>query len=272
MSNTRIAALLTCHNRRDKTTACLESLRDQAGLAELGVSLHVFMVDDGCTDGTAEAALEIWPEVKIISGDGNLYWCGGMRIAWASAATTNPDYYLLVNDDTILFPQAVHELLAICPTPETTAIAVGAICDPHSGDWTYGGLQSDKPFIKNADSPRLCRTMNANCAMVPRVVFRKIGMLFHAYQHAMGDMDYGLLASKSGVKVFETPAFVGACKRNDTCGTWRDNKLPRIARWQKLFSVKGLPPKDWLYYCLRNCGYEWFRYWLSPYIKVLLGK
>ena len=81
MSNTRIAALLTRHNRRDKTTACLKSLRDQAGLAELGVSLQVFLVDDGCTDGTATAALEIWPEAEIIKGDGHRYWCGGMRKA-----------------------------------------------------------------------------------------------------------------------------------------------------------------------------------------------
>ena len=272
MSNTRIAALLTCHNRRDKTTACLKSLRDQASLAELGVSLHVFLVDDGCTDDTAAAALEMWPEAKIISGDGNLYWCGGMRKAWASAATTNPDYYLLVNDDTILFPQAVRELLAICPTPDTTIIAVGAICAPGTANWVYGGAQSDHPFVNDADTPRACRTMNANCTLVPRAVFKTIGLFYHAYRHAMGDLDYGLQAGRHGIPIHESTSFVGECEPNPAVGTWRDKSLPRLARFRKLTSAKGLPPKDWLHYCRRNCGALWWRYWLSPYFRICLGK
>jgi len=267
----QIAALLTCHNRSAETSACLLSLRNQTTLGDPSVQLHVFLVDDGCTDNTVEVALKICPEAKIIRGDGTLYWCGGMRVAWSAAAATDPAYYLLLNDDTLLYPEALQDLLAICPTPETTAIAVGAICDPHTGEWTYGGLQSDKPFIDNADSPRLCRTMNANCALVPRAVFKGIGMFLHAYQHAMGDMDYGLLASKRGIRVLETPAFIGECKRNSVAGTWRDNSLPRVERMKKLLSHKGLPPRAWLFYCRRNCGHEWVRYFITPYLRVLLG-
>lgn len=266
-----IAVLITAHNRRDKTTTCLESLRGQASLAALGISLHVFLVDDGCTDTTVAAALELWPEANILGGDGSLYWCGGMRKAWEAAAQTNPDYYLLLNDDAFLYPIALQDLLAISPTPQTTAIAVGAICDPHTGEWTYGGLQSDKPFLDNADSPRLCRTMNANCALVPRAVYQNIGMFFHAYQHAMGDMDYGLLASKRGISVLETSTFIGECKRNDAVGTWRDKSLPQSERLKRLVSDKGLPPRDWYYYCRRNCGLLWIRYFVSPYLRVLLG-
>jgi GT2 family glycosyltransferase len=271
MSTTCIAALLTCHNRREKTLACLRSLRDQTDLGDLSVNLQVFLVDDGCTDGTAAAVLEICPVATIIPGDGSLYWCGGMREAWRTAAETNPDFYLLLNDDTVLYPKALYNLLAICPTSETAAIAVGAICDPQSGEWTYGGLQSDKLFMHNADSPRLCRTMNANCALVPRAVFNTIGMFLHAYQHAMGDMDYGLLASKRGIRVLETSAFVGECKRNSAAGTWRDNSLPRFERMKKLLSHKGLPPRAWLFYCRRNCGHEWWRYFITPYLRVLSG-
>ena len=136
-----IAILLTCHNRREKTSGCLLSLRNQIGLAASVFQLNIFLVDDGCNDGTAEAALKIWPSANIIAGDGTLFWCGGMRKAWSAAAAIDPDYYLLVNDDTVLFPQAVTELLTICPTPETPVIAVGAIRDPETGHWVYGGNQ-----------------------------------------------------------------------------------------------------------------------------------
>lgn len=272
MPTAHIAALLTCHNRRDKTMACLQSLRDQIDLSELGIKLQVFLVDDGCTDGTAAAALEIWPKATIITGDGKLFWCGGMRKAWQAASATDPDFYLLLNDDTVLFPDAIRSLLGICPTPETETIAVGAICDPESGDWTYGGLQSDEPFKNHADTPRLCRTMNANCAFVSRAVFHKIGMFFQGYRHAMGDMDYGLLATKKEIIVVETPSFVGACQRNIISGTWRDTSLSRLQRFKKLLSPKGLPPNDWFCYCRRNCGRQWLRYWLSPYFRIMMGK
>lgn len=268
----QIAALLTCHNRRNKTSACLHSLRKQTGVADSTFQLTVFLVDDGCTDGTVNAALEIWPEAHIIPGDGDLYWCGGMRKAWSAAAATDPDYYLLLNDDTVLFPQALHELLAICPTPETPVIAVGAIRDPATGQWVYGGNQSDYPFVYGADEPRPCRTMNANCTLVPRAVYENIGMFYHAYRHAMGDTDYGLAATRQGIPIHESTSFVGECEPNPEVGTWRDRSLPRIARLRMLASIKGLPPKEWLRYCWRNCGSLWLRYWLSPYLRVILSK
>jgi GT2 family glycosyltransferase len=272
MPAARIAALLTCHNRREKTLACLRSLKTQSfGIGQdIPVSIEVFMVDDGSSDGTADAVRELWPETHIIPGSGNLFWCGGMRKAWSVAAVTNPDFYLLLNDDTVLFSNAIRSLFDICPDPETHTIAVGAICDPKSGDWTYGGLQSDEPFKNEADTPRICRTMNANCALVPRVVFQKIGMFYHGYRHAMGDMDYGLLATKKGMSVHETPIFIGECKRNSAAGTWRDKSLYRFVRMKKMLSHKGLPPCEWFFYCWRNCGHAWLRYFVSPYIRVLL--
>jgi len=271
-NSVHIAALLTCHNRRAKTLACLRSLRKQTVLARQSISLHLFLVDDGCTDGTAEASLKIWPRASVIVGDGNLFWCGGMRKAWIAATATDPDFYLLLNDDTVLYPEAVQELLGICPTPEAEIIAVGAIRDPKTGRWVYGGNQSDYDFVEGADAPRVCRTMNANCTLVPRAVYRKIGMFHHAYRHAMGDTDYGLEAGRHGIAIYESASFVGECEPNPKAGSWRDTALPSIERWRKLASVKGLPPKDWFYYCKRNYGSLWLRYWLSPYLRVILGR
>ena len=80
----RIAVLLTCHNRSEKTTACLHSLF-QCYLPSDFV-LDVFLVDDGSTDGTAELVTEKFPKVIIIHGDGNLFWNRGMHLAWSYAS------------------------------------------------------------------------------------------------------------------------------------------------------------------------------------------
>jgi GT2 family glycosyltransferase len=83
MSNKRIAVLITCHNRRDKTLKCFEALYKQESIEDL--RLQVYLVDDGCTDGTAEAIIAEFPETRILKGSGSLYWCGGMRLAWEEA-------------------------------------------------------------------------------------------------------------------------------------------------------------------------------------------
>ena len=43
----KIAAILTCHNRKEKTLACLHSL------FSIISTIDVFLVDDGSTDGTS---------------------------------------------------------------------------------------------------------------------------------------------------------------------------------------------------------------------------
>jgi len=94
----KIAALITCHNRRAQTLACLEALYQNA--LSQDYSLHVILVDDGSTDGTGEAVRELYPSVEIIRGDGNLYWNKGMYRAFGHAMETGFDAYLWLNDDT----------------------------------------------------------------------------------------------------------------------------------------------------------------------------
>jgi GT2 family glycosyltransferase len=234
--------------------------------------MNLFLVDDGSTDGTTEAVLEAWPGATVMKGNGSLYWCGGMRVAWAVAAKTAPDFFLLLNDDTLLFPNALSDLLTLAPTPDSQCIAVGAIRDPESGMWAYGGSDCERPFDPHSGGPRDCRSLNANCALVPRAVFREIGMFDRVYTHSMGDHDYGYAATRAGVPIRETASFVGECSKNPTSGTWLDTSLPIASRLSKLFSVKGLPPREWWHYCRKNVKGVWLAIFFSPYLKTLIGR
>ena len=64
----KIAALLTCFNRKDKTITCLNSVLN------IIPTCHVYLVDDASTDGTSEAIKQNFPQVNIIQGNGNLFW------------------------------------------------------------------------------------------------------------------------------------------------------------------------------------------------------
>lgn len=265
----RIAVLLTCFNRRDKTLACLRCL---AGQDPAGVELDYVIVDDGSRDGTREAVAAEFPQARVLTGDGSLYWCGGMRMAWRAAALAAPDYYLLANDDTLLDRDAIASLLEIVPQPSARIIGVAAIRDPDGGRISYGGIRTHVGYVPPNGTAERCDTFNANAVLVPRAVYEEIGIFHGAYTHGLGDFDYGYEATRRGIQVLQSPRFLGSCDRNALGGTWRDRHLPRGERWRLLQSPKGLPFREWLVFNRRNSGWKWPWYTISPMLRILLGR
>lgn len=265
----RIAVLLTCFNRKETTLQCLRVLAGQS-LPE-GFKMETVLVDDSSTDGTREAVEAEFPGVRLLVGDGSLFWCGGMRMAWREAAATDPDYYLLLNDDTHLDDGALSALLKIVGGPGRRTIAVAAICDPTTGLPTYGGMRRKTGLVPVNGVPEICDTFNANAVLVPRAVYAELGVFHDAYTHGMGDFDYGYMATRKGIKVIQSGQFVGKCGRNALAGSWRDKGLSRAERWKRLNSPKGLPFREWMEFNRRNAGCLWPLRAITPSIRVMLG-
>ncbi len=274
----RIAALLTCHSRKDTTLKCLARLFEQ----ELTVQLSVFLVDDCSSDGTANAVRTQFPLVRVLEGDGNLFWCGGMRKAFEAALSEDFDFYLWLNDDTLLECDAVDRLLktyqSVTYERNDASIVVGSTCDPDSGKPTYGGIVRSSRIhpikyrmVKPSDKPIECDTMNGNFVLIPRAVAARVQNLGSEFQHAMGDFDYGLRARKAGCSVWAAPGYIGTCASNEIGGVFLDSRLPLPIRWRHMMSNKGLPPNEYLVYVRRHGGYMWPLLWVLPYIKAVLG-
>src|SRR3972149_8164513 len=64
----RVAVLMACHNRREHTLACLRALRGAE--IEARQSCDVYLLDDGGSDGTAEAVANEFPHVHLLRGGG----------------------------------------------------------------------------------------------------------------------------------------------------------------------------------------------------------
>jgi GT2 family glycosyltransferase len=177
----------------------------------------------------------------------------------------------MVNDDTLLDPGALQVLLQLAPSPQDRVIALAAIRDPETGQATYGGQRDISGLMEPDGRAHECDTLNGNAVLVPRAVYQEIGMLHGAYSHAMGDLDYGYLAKRHGIKIIQSPEFLGTCPRNSRQNTWMDRSLGRRKRLRLLRSKKGLPFSEWMTYNRRNAGWSWPWKTVSPYIRVLLG-
>jgi GT2 family glycosyltransferase len=272
---TRIAVLMTCHNRREKTLACLHRLFGQKGLE---AALEVFLVDDGCSDGTAAAVVERFPAVRVLPGTGQLYWGGGMQQAFAAALAADFDHYLWLNDDTLLDTDALARLLAVAGNrAEGAGIVVGALSAPEGATVTYGGVRRRRfwqplvfDLLPGSASLQRCDTFNGNCVLIADVVARRVGNIEGAFTHGLGDFDYGLRAAGAGFASWVAPGFVGVCARNRLEGSCRDARLPLVDRLQLAHRPTGLPPvKEWLLFARRHAGPCWPLYWLRTSVRRL---
>jgi GT2 family glycosyltransferase len=275
----KIAIIITCHNRQSKTLECLKSLLSQK-LSKL-VVMFPYVLDDGSTDQTSTLIQQYFPSVQLLKGDGTLFWNRGMYRAWQKALESNYDYYLWLNDDTVLVPQALSCLLAtqqqLAQSGQADAIIVGSTQDPQTKALTYGGIIRSKFWhplkfstITPQDQPIECETMNGNCVLIPRAVAQKVGNLDPIFHHSLGDFDYGLRAREQGYSVWIAPGYLGTCSVNGNQGTWQDQDMPFKERLHKVVQPKGLPSQEWKLFASRHGGPFWYVYWISPYIRLFL--
>lgn len=215
-----IAVILTVFNRREVTLRGLRSLRQAMLFRQVQDNgkeyiFDIYMTDDGCTDGTGEAVKQQFPDVKIIQGNGNLFWSRGMRFAWQAAIDSGVDYdfYIWFNDDAELYEDAV-ETLIIDSGKNNDAIVSGAFCNDN-GSVSYGGWFNDKLVAPNG-YPQEIELMNGNLVIIPRDAYKKLGLIDSRYHHGEGDFDYALRARKAGIPVYLTHKYVGVANRHDS--------------------------------------------------------
>lgn len=284
MSVLRVGVALACHNRREKTRACLEALFLAADRIRESAALEIIITDDASTDGTAAMLREQFPRVEVIAGSGELFWAGGMRLAFGRLLERGLDHYLWLNDDTVLFPDALETLLAthraMVATTGRAGVVVGSTCDD-SGRVTYGGLRRRAgrlgalgfERIAPATQSQPCDTHNGNVVLVSAQAAACLGNLDAGFTHGMADMDYGLRAVAAGVPVFVAPGFAGRCIIDHTVeGSYKDPSLPLARRWRLLTSPKGLPVDAWWLMCRRHAGVFWPIHFAWPYVSTLLAR
>jgi len=266
----RIAVLITCHNRREKTLACLRALF--ACVLPSGYAIDVYLVDDGSTDGTGEQVKSNYPDVNIIQGSGNLYWSGGMRLAWYEAAKNEHDYYLWLNDDTFLFRNAISVLLAGSQQMDSKAVICATVVSPATGKVTYGGkMRNDRHcFIPNGELVE-CEIINGNCVLVPKFVYERLGLIDKHFTHAIGDWDYGLRAVKCGIKCFIAPEAVGSCEANSNLPNWCRKEVSLMKRLRSLYSpLASAQPIPYFVFVARHFGMlSAVKQFFSMHIRVI---
>jgi GT2 family glycosyltransferase len=275
-----LAVCMAAHNRREQTLACLASL--YAAKLPPGAALAIYLLDDGSTDGTAQAVETAFPQVRLFSGDGHLYWAGGMRKAYGAALAGPHSHFLWVNDDIEIKPDALTGLLSCYDQVRAEIggehIVVGAMLDPTTGRTSYGGLVKASSLLPwklrqqlpDEHRPLACDTINGNLTLIPRPLALRLGNIDAGYTHAFGDLDYGYRARRSGAGLWIAPGHSGYCAANFRGLKWRQRGLSLAERFRMILGPLGVPIKDQLLYSTRHFPLICPVVALAPYVMVVL--
>ena len=206
----RVSVVITTFNALKTVEPCLRSLL--ADLRSASLEHEVIVVDDGSTDGTADAVAAAFPEVTLVRTAATAGYAGannvGMRLATGDAV-------FLLNADTVVEPGAVSALAAALRRyPE--AAAVGPTLLNIDGTiqrscwrfplrsligntlWLFRvGLWDDyRSWDHRAD--RAVDWVSSAALMIRRPALETVGLLDERFWVYGVDIDWGLRARRAG--------------------------------------------------------------------------
>lgn len=209
-----IIVVLNWNNPAD-TIECLQSL------SKLTYSNHkTILVDNGSTDDSVARIKEAYPEMIIVENKENLGFSEGNNVGIRYALKAGAEYVLLLNNDTLVDPDLLNELLSAHQQFPKAGILGAKIyfADPPDLIWYAGAKWSCEEGVfrhlhigeKDSDLPSNESTCPIDyacgCAMlIRREVFAKIGLLESKFFLYYEDSDFCYKARRAGFGVIYVP-------------------------------------------------------------------
>ncbi|ELR68508.1 glycosyl transferase, family 2 [Fulvivirga imtechensis AK7] len=203
-----ISIVIPVHNRKKFTRNCLLSLERQT------VHEHnIIVVDDGSTDGTGEMLEHEFPEVTVITGNGNLFWTAAVNLGIRHALVAGADYVMTLNNDTIAAVDFMEKMLyrsAEEPDALLGALDIdfGTLKPYYGGEVTHQVWNTSRYLLQELEEKdwkglHEVSLFPGRGLLIPRVVFEAIGLFEEEkLPHYMADYDFTVLARRNGFKVY----------------------------------------------------------------------
>lgn len=242
----KIEIVIPVHNRRAETLQCLRSIERSE---RDGFTIHIIIVDDGSTDGTADAIRTEFPDVEIVTGDGSLWYTAGTNRGFEAALKHNPDYILGSNNDQVFDSKCISNMVE-CAERHPRSV-VGAMLlnweTPHklfqvsprfelfSGGFRHWYKQT---VWTVPNKPWRVELIVGNCVLYPAAAVREVGLMNEKRLIQYGDAEYTPRMLRHGWQLLIDPRARVFCKPNDEVSGFRELTMSEKLK-QLLFRPTG---------------------------------
>ena len=222
MNQPRVSIITLNWNGLENTTECLESLKKITY-----PNYEVIVVDNGSEGNDAQVLEERFGDyIHLIKNDKNYGFAGGANIGMRYALNnSNPDYLLLLDNDTVVDPEFLTEMVKVAEAAPAIGIAgamiyyydqperlqfVSGKTDFWRGD-IIGMSGIDRVLGKKEidrgqyDSIKETEQIGFWSALIKRKVVESIGMLDEEYFFTWEVPDYCLRIWEAGYKIVYIP-------------------------------------------------------------------
>jgi GT2 family glycosyltransferase len=212
----KVSIIILNWNGLKDTLECLESLKKITYS-----NYEVIVVDNGSAGNDADVIEGKYPRyVKLIRNDHNYGFAEGNNIAikWAQQ-NSNPDFFLLLNNDTVVNNNFLKELIRVAQSDDAYGILGSKIryfdhpdiIQNAGGKINLGiGVVRQIGFkqkdVGQYDQTKVTDCVSGCCFLIKKQVINKIGLLDDKYFCYYEETDYCLRARRAGYKVVVVPS------------------------------------------------------------------
>ncbi|HVF46262.1 MAG TPA: glycosyltransferase family 2 protein [Pyrinomonadaceae bacterium] len=218
----RVEIVAPVHNRKDITLQCLKSL---SRIDTEGMNVGVVIVDDGSTDGTAEAVRSAFPDVDIVRGDGSLWFTEGTNAGIRHALARDPKYFLLMNDDQVFDSRFLTFLVETAEANPRSVIGpllllwdaphrlfqTSPVWETMSGGWRHWYSQT---VWTVPHRPWKVDLIVGNCLLVPAEAINECGLMDSKRYPNFGDAEFTPRLRKANWNLIIDPRSRVFCQPN----------------------------------------------------------
>ena len=267
-------------NRVGDTLECLDSL------ARMDYSsFSIVVVDNGSTDGSPEA-IERWGRehlpLTLIRNAENRGFVRGSNQGMRHALTTDTEYVFLLNNDTVVEPDALSLLVATAERSGDIGMAGPKIyqhgkrlvldsAGTRTIPWLAQGflIGHGEEDHGQYDNPGEMPYVTGTALLVKRSVLEKVGLMDEDYFCYFDDFDWGLKARKAGFRLLLEPNPVVHHKGSQTAGFNSPFYIHHMVRSRILFARKNVPL---LLYLFAFLPYLFLYRYLRPAAILLVNR
>ena len=206
-----VAIIIINWNSYDLTADCLRSLR------ACNYSNFDIIISDNCSsDDSAKRLKTDFPEIVLLNNNDNLGFTGGNNEGIKLALKKDYKYLLLLNNDTLVEPDFLTNLIQIIDADTSIAAVQPKIYFEYDRElvWSAGGKYYPALTLSKAigegvkDSGQFNQTLESDwltgCAFLARTsVIREVGLLSDLYFYGcFDDVDWSIRMRKKGYKLY----------------------------------------------------------------------
>lgn len=251
MLKKKVTVITLNYNQTDYTYNCVKSI-----LESNYSNFELILVDNGSSPKNFKLLKNKLPKddrLLIARLEDNIGYVGGVNYGLKKANETDCDYFLIMNNDTLIDTEAIKELVITSEKHQGKAIISGKVYNYDDKDTlqfignakSVKGLFDYPAFVKNRrekDIGQYDQEMEMGMLddifwIIPKNIIDKIG-LYSEYFFLYGEQtDFALRAVKEGFKLIYTPKAKLWHKGSITTSNG-NSKSPKLEYWRTFATLK----------------------------------